>query len=84
MRDMIPPLILFVTALLIYTGHRINYTYLNYVCIFGYPGLRFCGRAFSSCGKWELLFLSILPLRWCLLLQSTGSRAQTQASHTQA
>ena len=34
-------------------------------------GLRFCARAFSSCGKWGLLFIAV---RRPLLLRSTGSR----------
>ena len=34
-------------------------------------GLRFCARAFSSCGKWGPLFIA---MRGPLLLQSTGSR----------
>ena len=43
-------------------------------------GLRFCAQAFSSWGKWGPLFISILPWRWRLLLQSTDFRAQTRAS----
>ena len=34
-------------------------------------GLRFCARAFSSCGKWGPLFIAV---RRPLLLRSTGSR----------
>ena len=34
-------------------------------------GLRFCARAFSSCGKWGPLFIAV---RGPLLLRSTGSR----------
>ena len=34
-------------------------------------GLRFCARAFSSCGKRGPLFIAV---RGSLLLQSTGSR----------
>ena len=34
-------------------------------------GLRFCARAFSSCGKWGPLFIA---MRGPLLLRSTGSR----------
>ena len=34
-------------------------------------GLRFCARAFSSCGKWGTLFIAV---RGPLLLRSTGSR----------
>ena len=34
-------------------------------------GLRFCSRAFSSCGKWGPLFIAV---RGPLLLRSTGSR----------
>ena len=34
-------------------------------------GLRFCARAFSSCGKWGPLFITV---RGPLLLRSTGSR----------
>ena len=39
-------------------------------------GLRFCERAFSSCGKWGPLFIAvqILSLLRPLLLRSTGSR----------
>ena len=41
-------------------------------------GLRFCVRAFSSCGKREPLFISVHALRLSLsrplLLRSTGSR----------
>ena len=39
-------------------------------------GLRFCARAFSSCGKWGPLFIAVhgLSLSWPLLLRSTGSR----------
>ena len=38
-------------------------------------GLRFCARAFSSCGKWGLLFIAVRgPLSRPLLLRSTGSR----------
>ena len=38
-------------------------------------GLRFCVRAFSSCGKRGPLFITVRgPLSWPLLLQSTGSR----------
>ena len=39
-------------------------------------GLRFCARAFSSCGKWGPLFIAVRgPLiSRPLLLQSTGSR----------
>ena len=39
-------------------------------------GLHCCARAFSSCGKWELLFVSVheLLMRWLLLLRSTGPR----------
>ena len=33
-------------------------------------------RAFSSCGKWGLLFTAVqISLQWLLVLQSTGSRA---------
>ena len=34
-------------------------------------GLRFCARAFSSCGKWGPLFIAV---RGPLLLRSTGAR----------
>ena len=34
-------------------------------------GLRFCARAFSSCGKWGPLFIAV---RGPLMLRSTGSR----------
>ena len=38
-------------------------------------GLRFCARAFSSCGKWGPLFIAVRgPLSWPLLLQGTSSR----------
>ena len=45
-------------------------------------GLRFCARAFSSCGKWGPLFIAVrgpltiaaLSLSRPLLLRSTGSR----------
>ena len=39
-------------------------------------GLRFCARAFSSCGKWGPLFIAMRgPLTIApLLLRSTGSR----------
>ena len=38
-------------------------------------GLRFCARAFSSCGKWGPLFIAVRgPLSRPLLLRSTGSR----------
>ena len=39
-------------------------------------GLRFCVRAFSSCGKWGPLFIAVtgLSLSRPLLLWSTGSR----------
>ena len=39
-------------------------------------GLRFCVRAFSSCGKWGPLLITVagLSLSRPLLLQSTGSR----------
>ena len=38
-------------------------------------GLRFCARAFSSCGKWGPLFITVRrPLSRPLLLRSTGSR----------
>ena len=39
-------------------------------------GLRFCARAFSSCGKWGPLFIAArcLSLSWPLLLWSAGSR----------
>ena len=39
--------------------------------------LRFCARAFSSCGKWGPLFIAVrgpLSLSRPLLLWSTGSR----------
>ena len=38
-------------------------------------GLRFCARAFSSCGKWGPLFIAVrgLSLSRPLLLRSTGS-----------
>ena len=39
-------------------------------------GLRFCVRAFSSCGKWGPLLITVagLSLSRPLLLRSTGSR----------
>ena len=38
-------------------------------------GLRFCARAFSSCGKWGPLFIAVrLSLSRPLSLRSTGSR----------
>ena len=38
-------------------------------------GLRFCARAFSSCGKWGPLFIAVRgPLSRPVLLRSTGSR----------
>ena len=39
-------------------------------------GLRFCARAFSSCGKWGPPFIVVrgLSLSQPLLLRSTGSR----------
>ena len=40
-------------------------------------GLRFCARAFSSCGKWGPLFIAVrgpLTISRPLLLRSTGSR----------
>ena len=39
-------------------------------------GLRFCARAFSSCGKWEPLFIAVRgPLTIAAsLVGSTGSR----------
>ena len=41
-------------------------------------GLRFCARAFSSCGKWGPLFIAVRArashCRRPLLLRSTGSR----------
>ena len=43
------------------------FTYLFLVVL----GLRFCARAFSSCGKWRPLFIAV---RGPLLLRSTGSR----------
>ena len=43
-----------------------------FVCLFlAVLGLRFCARAFSSCGKWGPLFIAV---RRPLLLRSTGSR----------
>ena len=38
-------------------------------------GLRFCARAFSSCGKWGPLFIVGLSLSRPLLLRSTVSRS---------
>ena len=45
-------------------------------------GLRFCARAFSSCGKWGPLFIAVRgPLTTRpLLLRSTGSRRAGSAS----
>ena len=38
-------------------------------------GLRFCARAFSSCGKWGPFFIAVRrPLIITALLRSTGSR----------
>ena len=56
-------------------------------------GLRFCARAFSSCGKWGLLFIAVrrpLTVRASLVaehrlqtrrLSSCGSRAQAAPRH---
>ena len=53
-----------------------NFFFFNFLGLFIYLfmavlGLRFCARAFSSCGKWGPLFIA---MRGPLLLQSTGSR----------
>ena len=51
---------------------KIYFTYLFLAVL----GLSCCARAFSSCGKWGLLFIAVcrLSLRWLLLLWSMGSR----------
>ena len=46
-----------------------------YLFIFAVLGLRFCGRAFSSCGKRGPLFIAVRgPLTITASLRSTGSR----------
>ena len=66
--------------------------FLNYLIIYLFLavlGLRFCARAFSSCGKWGPLFIAVrgpLAIAACLVaehrlqtrrLSSCGSRAQS-------
>ena len=62
--------------------------FLNLLFIFAVLGLRFCARAFSSCGKWGPLFIAVrgpLTIAASLVaehrlqtrrLSSCGSRAQ--------
>ena len=48
-----------------------------YLFSFAVLGLRFCARAFSSCGKWRPLFIAVrrpLTIAAFFLLRSTGSR----------
>ena len=50
----------------------ISYIYIYFIYLFmAVLGLRFCARAFSSCGKRGPLFIAV---RGPLLLRSTGSR----------
>ena len=49
----------------------ILFIYLFIYLFMAVLGLRFCARAFSSCGKWGPLFIAV---RGPLLLWSTGSR----------
>ena len=47
-----------------------------FIYVFAVLGLRFCARAFSSCGEWGPLFIAVhgLSLLRPLFLRSTGSR----------
>ena len=52
------------------------FLFFNFIYLFlAMLGLRFCARAFSSCGKWGPLFIAVCRLlSRPLLLRSTGSR----------
>ena len=59
---------------LIYFGGGFIYLFIY---LFAVLGLRFCARAFSSCGKWGPLFITVcgpLTIAAFFLLRSTGSR----------
>ena len=54
-----------------------HFCYLFIYLFMAVLGLRFCARAFSSCGKWGPLFIAVrgpLTVAASLLLRSTGSR----------
>ena len=63
---------------LIYVRFLIFFFFLNFGFIYLFMavlGLRFCARAFSSCGKWGPFFIAVRgPLTIAALLRSTGSR----------
>ena len=59
-----------------YLLHSLVFIYLFFL-LMAVLGLRFCARAFSSCGKWGPLFIAVrgpLTISRPLLLRSTGSR----------
>ena len=56
--------------------HRVLFIYLFLYLFLAVSGLRFCARAFSSCGKRGPLIIGARApsLSWPLLLRSTSSR----------
>ena len=61
----------FATLTLYYTSKSLNVIFFLVYLFLAALGLHCCTRAFSSCGKWGLLFVVV---RWLLLLRSMGSR----------
>ena len=68
--------VIFKTFIKIYCFYSQRYSFLFLFLFLAVLGLRFCARAFSSCGKGGALFIACvgLSLLWPPLLRSTGSR----------
>ena len=57
--------------------------FLRFIYLLAVVGLHCCAWAFSSCGKWGLLFSNIFSLQWLLLrwTQALGTWASVAAAH---
>ena len=73
-------LFFFVFFLMIFLSAYILFMYVcMYVCM-AVLGLRFCARAFSSCGKWGPLFIAV---RGPLTIAASRCRAQAPDAQAQ-